>query len=80
MASAKCSGQEFSSRFCFRHLNLTRMDWLGRSKKHCVCEASAGVGSCLLTAAVIGVKPLGLPEASGVLSPRDGKVLLASST
>lgn len=34
----------------------------------------------LLTAAIIGVKPLWLPEVSGVLSPRDGKVLLASST
>lgn len=34
----------------------------------------------LLTAAIIGVKPLKLPEASGVLSPRDGKVFLASST
>lgn len=34
----------------------------------------------LLTAALIGVKPLKLPEASGVLSPHDGKVLLASST
>lgn len=33
-----------------------------------------------LTAAIIGVKPLWLPEVSGVLSPRDGKVLLASST
>lgn len=29
----------------------------------------------LLTAAIIGVKPLWLPEVSGVLSPRDGSVI-----
>lgn len=67
---------------CFVSDTCIKLELIGQGEERStVCVMLQLVqDSGLLTAAIIGVKPLGLPEVSGVLSPCDGKVLLASST
>lgn len=71
-----------SSALCFVLDTCIRLELIGQGEvRSTVCVRLQLVQDPgPLTAAIIGVKPLWLPEVSGVLSPRDGKVLLASST